>query len=327
MARYALPLSLLAAAGAGFASLALGAATVPLAGVLDALFAFDGSTDHLIVRTQRVPRTLIAASVGASLAVAGSIIQGFTRNPLAEPGILGINAGAAFTVVVVTAMFGTGSSTAFALAAFVGAGVAGGAIVLLSSVGRSGLPSTTLVLAGTALTALLTSLTTAILIQSQSTLADVRFWMAGSVAGRDLSVLSGVAPYMAVGLGIGLLLAGPLTTLALGEDVARAVGQRIAWVKAMALLAVMLLAGASVAVAGPIAFVGLIVPNGVRLLVGADYRRVIPLSGVLGASLVMGADVASRLALRPAEVPVGVTIALLGGPTLIYIVQRGGRWA
>jgi len=307
-------------------SLVLGAASIPLGEVLGALLSFDGSTEHLIVRTQRVPRTLIAMSVGASLAVAGAIIQGFTRNPLAEPGILGINAGAALAVVGSVALFGNVSSALFAVAAFVGATLAGCAIVGLASMGRGGLPATTLVLAGTAMMALLTSLTTAILIHQQGTLADVRFWLAGSLAGRDISVLAGVAPYMLLGLGAGFLLSPSLTTLSLGEDVARAVGQRIAWVKGGGLAAVILLAGTSVSVAGPIAFVGLIVPNGVRLLVGPDYRLIIPISALLGAALVLAADVVSRLVLRPAEIPVGVTIALIGGPTLIYILQRGGRW-
>ncbi|MFW6197628.1 MAG: FecCD family ABC transporter permease, partial [Myxococcota bacterium] len=252
---------------------------------------------------------------------------GFTRNPLAEPGILGVNAGAALAVVTAVALLGVGSSSVFAVFAFAGAALAAATIVGVASLGRGALPATTLVLAGTALMALFTSLTTAILIQEQGTLADVRFWLAGSVAGRDLSVLRGVAPYMLAGMAIGLLLSRSLTTLGLGEDVARAVGQRIAWVKGAGLVAVILLAGASVAVAGPIAFVGLIVPNGVRLLVGFDYRRIIPLSAVLGAALVLAADVISRMVLRPAEVPVGVTIALIGGPALIYIVHRGGRWA
>lgn len=301
------------------ASIAFGAADIHPVKVWAALVAFDGSTEHLIIRTVRVPRALIAAAVGASLAVAGALMQGLTRNPLAAPGILGVNAGAALAVVLAVFLLKAASLALYAWVAFLGAGLAAAAVYLLGSMGRGGATPLKLTVAGAALTALLSSLTTAVLILSQRTLDEIRFWLAGSIAGRDLHLFLQVAPYLAIGLAVALLLGRQITALSLGEDVATGLGQRTARVKAAAAGCVVLLAGGSVAVAGPIGFVGLVIPHVVRFFVGVDYRWILPYAALLGAILLLLADVGARLVIRPQELPVGVVTALLGAPFFIYL--------
>lgn len=303
------------------ASVRFGAAEVGTGDVISAFMDYDGSEEDLIIRTLRVPRALIAALVGASLGVAGALMQGLTRNPLAEPGILGINAGAALAVVGAVFLFGASSLTTYALLAFVGAAVAWAVVYSLGSLGRGGMSPMKLTVAGAALEALLTSLMLAILILSQQTLEEIRFWLAGSVAGRDLGLLLQVLPYALAGLLLAFALGRGITTLALGEDVATGLGQRTAWTKVGAAVAVILLAGSSVSVAGPIVFAGLVAPHLARFLVGVDYRWVLPYAAVLGAILLVSADIAGRVALRPQELPVGVTIALVGAPLFIYLVR------
>ena len=303
-------------------SIAFGAADVAPRDVWAALFAFDPtSTDHLIIRTLRIPRAAVAALVGGSLAVAGAIMQGLTRNPLADPGILGINAGAALGVVLAVNLLHIGSLSAYTLFALVGASATAVAVYGLGSMGRGGATPLKLTIAGAALTALLSSWTTGILILNQRTLEEVRFWLAGSVAGRDLALLVQAAPYLAGGLILALLMGRQITTLALGEDVAKGLGQRTGWVKGLSALAVVLLAGGAVAVAGPIGFVGLVIPHMVRFLVGVDYRWILPYGALIGAIFLVLADVAARLVLRPMELPVGVMTALIGGPLFIYLVR------
>jgi iron complex transport system permease protein len=304
---------------AALASMAFGTADIQPTKVWAALVAFDGSTEHLIIRTVRVPRALIAAAVGGALAVAGALMQGLTRNPLAAPGILGINAGAALAVVLAVFLLRTGSLALYAWFAFGGAAAAAASVYVLGSLGRGGSSPLKLTVAGAALTALLSSLTTATLILSQRTLDEIRFWLAGSVAGRDLDLLVQVAPYLVLGLVVALLMGRQITTLNLGEDVARGLGQGTVWVKAAAAGCIVLLAGGSVAVAGPIGFVGLVVPHAVRFFVGVDYRWILPYAAVGGAILLLLADVAARLVIKPQELPVGVMTALLGAPLFIHL--------
>ncbi|AFZ17526.1 FecCD family ABC transporter permease [Allocoleopsis franciscana] len=303
------------------ASLIYGAADIPLSKISAALIAFDGSTDHLIIRTVRLPRSLIATLVGAAIAVAGTLMQGITRNPLADPGILGINAGAVMAVVMTSFIFGTSSPSVYAWSAFLGAGVAAGTVYLLGSLGRGGLTPLNITIAGAALTAFLSSITTGILILSQKTLDEIRFWLAGSVAGSDFTLFVQVLPYMAIGLIVAFVIGKPITTLSLGDDVARGLGQRTAWVKVTAAISVVLLAGSAVAAAGPIGFIGLVVPHIVRFFVGFDYRWILPYSAVFGAILLLVADIAARLLLKPQELPVGVMTALLGTPFFIYLAR------
>ena len=303
-------------------SIAFGAANVAPGDVWAALFHFDpGSTEHLIIRTLRVPRAVVAALVGAALAVAGAIVQGLTRNPLGDPGILGINTGAALGVVLAVFFLGIDSLSLYALFAFGGAAITALAVYGIGALGRGGPTPLKLTVAGAAMTALLSSLTTAVLILDQRTLEEVRFWLAGSVAGRDLGLLLQAAPYLLGGLLLALALGRQITTIALGEDVAQGLGQRTGLVKGLAALAVVLLAGGAVAVAGPIAFVGLVIPHVARFLVGADYRWILPYSALLGAIFLIASDVAARMALNPIELPVGVMTALIGGPFFVYLVR------
>ncbi len=303
------------------ASIAYGAADISFSTIYAALTSFDGSTEQLIIRTVRLPRSLIAMLVGAALAVAGAILQGLTRNPLADPAILGLQSGAALAVVVAVFLFGASSLSAYAGFAFLGTGVAAVLVYFFASLGRGGLTPLNLTIVGAAFTYLAGSLTTAILIVSQRTLDEIRFWLAGSVAGRDFTLFLQVLPYIVTGLVVAFALGRQITTLNLGEDVAKGLGQRTAWVKAIAAVAVVLLVGSSVAIAGPIWFIGLVVPHIVRFFIGVDYRWVLPYAAVVGAILLLLADITARLLIAPQELPVGVMTAIVGAPFFIYLAR------
>ncbi|MBZ0304778.1 MAG: iron ABC transporter permease, partial [Anaerolineae bacterium] len=237
-------------------SITLGAADIEPEVVYTALFDFDrGNFDHLIIRTARLPRVLAGVVVGAALAVAGAIMQGLTRNPLADSGILGINSGASFAVVLAVFILGNPPLSVYALFGFTGAAVAAALVYLMGSLGRGGMTPLRLTLAGVILTSFVSSLTTAILISDQETLDKIRFWMAGSLAGREMPLLAQTSPYILVGLVGAVLISRQITTISLGDDVARGLGQNTLWVKAVATVLVVLLAGGAVALAGPIGFV------------------------------------------------------------------------
>ncbi len=303
-------------------SMTLGAAEISPNTVYEALSSFDSTRfDHLIIQTVRLPRVLSGIVVGAALAVAGAIMQGVTRNPLADSGILGINSGAAFAVVLGVYLLGTPSLSLYALFGFVGAAVAAGMVYVLASAGQGGASPLKLTLAGVILTAFIGSFTTAILIFDQKTLEQIRFWTAGSLAGRDMNLLSQTAPYILFGLMAALLLSRQITTLSLGEDVAKGLGQRTGWIRLLAAGLVVVLAGGGVALAGPIGFVGLIVPHVVRFIAGVDYRWIIPYAALVGAMLVTVADVGARVIIRPQELPVGVVMAFVGAPFFIALAR------
>jgi iron complex transport system permease protein len=303
-------------------SITLGAADITPNVVYEALFAFDATNfAHLIIQTVRLPRVLAGIVVGGALAVAGAIMQGVTRNPLADSGILGINSGAAFAVVVAVYILGTPTLSTYALFGLLGAGIAAALVYTLGSAGRGGATPLRLTLAGVILSAFVTSFTTAILIFDQETLDQIRFWTAGSLAGRKMDLVVQTAPYMLVGLAGAFILSRQITTLSLGDDVAKGLGQNTGWVKLLAAGLVVLLAGGAVALAGPIGFVGLVVPHVVRFLVGIDYRWVIPYAAVLGAILVTLADVGSRVLIRPQELPVGIVMAFIGAPFFIALAR------
>lgn len=303
-------------------SITLGAADITPETVYAALFNFDSSSfQHLIIQTVRLPRVLSGVIVGASLAVAGAIMQGLTRNPLADSGILGINSGAAFAVVLAVFILGNPPLSVYAIFGLLGAAVAAGLVYSLGALGRGGATPLKLTLAGVILTAFISSFTTAILISDQETLDKIRFWTAGSLAGREMALLTQTAPFMIVGLIGALLISRQVTTISLGEDIARGLGQNTGWVKVIAALVVVLLAGGAVSLAGPIGFVGLVVPHVVRFIVGVDYRWVIPYSAVFGGILVTVADVVARVIIRPQELPVGVMMALIGAPFFIWLAR------
>ncbi|PDM40933.1 MULTISPECIES: iron ABC transporter permease [unclassified Geobacillus] len=283
----------------------------------------NGSNAHIIIETVRLPRALIAAAVGASLAMAGALMQALTKNPLASPGIFGINAGAGFFIVLFVTFFQVHSLQIFTWLAFSGAALAAAIVFMISAVGKDGATPLKLTLAGTAVAALFASLTQGMLAANEKALEEVLFWLAGSVSGRKLEMLTAVLPYFIVGWLGSLVLAQKVNILMMGDDVAKGLGQRTNAVKAGAALLVVLLAGSSVAIAGPIGFIGIIVPHIARALVGVDHRWVLPYCSLIGAILLIAADIGARYILMPREVPVGIVTAFLGVPFFVYIARRG----
>lgn len=306
-------------------SLMWGAVEVSFADVYGALTAFDNSQAQAVVRLVRLPRSLAAVAVGASLAAAGTILQGIARNPLAAPSTLGIHTGASFAVVAATFWFQALPLLALTGFALLGAIASTLLVYLLASQGRGGVTPANLAIAGAALTALFTSLTTTLLILSQRTLGEIRFWLAGSLSGRDFAVLLPVLPCLGVGILLAIALCPQMNLLALGERVAASLGQRTGWVKIAAAICVVLLAGGSVALAGPIGFIGLVVPTLARILVGTDYRWLLPQAMLLGGGLLLVADTLARVALKPLELPVSTLTALVGAPFFLYLVGQQGK--
>jgi iron complex transport system permease protein len=306
-----------------FASVSYGSKPIPVAEVWEAIWHYDGSlNDHLIVRSLRVPRTIIGLAVGMALGLSGAVMQGVTRNPLGDPGILGIEAGASLAVVIAIYSFGVGSLTGYVWFAFLGAAVASVIVYGLGSLGRGGATPVKLALAGAALGSMLASFTSAILLLDVSTLDQFRFWVVGSLAGRDATIAAQVLPFIVVGTALALVSARSLNALALGDDVARSLGQRVQLARALSATAVVILCGAAVAAAGPIAFVGLTVPHVARAICGPDYRWVLPWSMVLAPMLLLGADIIGRVVARPGELQVGIVTAVIGAPFFILLVRR-----
>jgi len=293
--------------------------------IVESYTAFNGSQEHLIIQTARMPRALIAAIAGASLAVAGSLMQGITRNPLASPSLFGINAGAAFFIVAGSAFFGASGLTTFATLAFAGAAFTAMLVYILGSIGSDGLTPLKVTLAGAAMTAFFSSLSLGVLLTGGQTFDQVLYWFVGSVAGRDMGIFTTAAPYMGIALVGALVIARHMNLLTLGEDVATGLGQKTIYIKLAAAIIIVLAAGGSVSIAGPIAFVGIIIPHITRYLVGIDYRWVIPYCAFLGGILLLAADIGSRYISFPKEVPVGVMTAIIGVPFFVYIARRGGR--
>ncbi|WP_436991347.1 FecCD family ABC transporter permease [Streptomyces sp. enrichment culture] len=304
-------------------SLAVGARPIAPSVVFDALLHGAGrSGEGDVVLELRLPRTLIAVLVGAALAVAGTALQGITRNPIADPGILGISQGASVGVVLAIAFAGVHTLSGYVWFAFAGAAAASVAVYAIASSGRGGATPVKLALGGAAINALLLSLTTGVLTTKAAALDEFRFWQAGSVAGRDAVVVAQTWPFLLAGLALVVAVARGLDALALGEDVAKGLGQRVALVRVAAGAGATVLTGAAVAAAGPIAFVGLAVPHIVRALVGADHRWLLPLAALTGPVMLLAADVAGRIVFPPGEVPAGVMTALIGAPFLVALVRR-----
>ncbi|WP_165855733.1 FecCD family ABC transporter permease [Marinobacter sp. JSM 1782161] len=309
---------------AGFAgSLALGTFHTAPAVVIDALVAFDpASTSHLIITAERLPRAVLAMLVGASLAVSGALMQSLTRNPLASPGILGINAGAMLFVVVSAALLQTSAPQTLVWAAFLGAAVAAALVYALGRQPGSGISPLRTVLAGVAVTALFVSFAQGLLVINQERFGSLLFWLAGSVSGRDLETVRSLLPLFLTALLLCLLLTRQLNILGLDDELVRALGQRTGLVRLGVGVIVILLAGASVALAGMIGFIGLIVPHLARGLFGRDHRWLLPACALLGAALLLLADTAARLIIPPQEIPVGVMTALLGTPLFLFLASR-----
>jgi iron complex transport system permease protein len=304
-------------------SIALGSKQIPLSTVFDALRHYNAAdTDHAIIHSLRLPRTAIGLLVGAALGLSGALMQGVTRNPLADPGILGVNGGAALFVVAGIYWFGLTSLTSYLWLAFAGAAAASVAVYALGSLGREGATPVKLALAGAAMTAMLGSLTTALLIGDVDTFDQFRFWAVGSLAGRGSDIAGQVAPFILIGIVLALLSGRLLNALSLGGDVARSLGQRVGLARLFTAVTVVLLCGAATAAAGPIGFVGLTIPHVARLVTGPDYRWILPYSMLLAPILLLGSDVLGRVVAQPGELQVGIVTAVVGAPFFIALVRR-----
>lgn len=314
------------AAGAFCASLLFGHIPVAFSDLYGSMMAYNpGDLEQLVIRSERLPRTLVALAVGAGLAVAGVLMQALTRNPLASPGILGINAGALFLVVAGASLFSLTAPGQLIWLAFAGSGMAALLVYLLGHEPGRGISPVRTVLAGVALTALFVSFSQGLLILDQERFESMLFWIAGSVSGRSLGAVVPLLPLIAAGLLLSLLLSRQLNLLGLDDEVTRGLGLNVAQIRLLVGLMVIVLAGTSVAIAGMIGFVGLIVPHIARGLLGSDHRWLIPGAAVLGAGLLMGADTLARLLIPPREVPIGVVTALMGTPLFLHLARRAGQ--
>jgi iron complex transport system permease protein len=322
----AMPLVFLLAAGLLVFSLLLaisvGAVGIPLGEVWRLLLWPDDSNSSLIVHTLRLPRALVALLVGAALGVSGAMMQGITRNPLTEPGILGVNAGAALALLLGVVFFPGLPAWATVLLAALG-GV-GASVLVYSITAAVGLTPVRLALAGIAVGAMLGAATSFLLIMFEERTRGAFINLSGSLAGRGWEHFWTILPWTLPALLLAIALSQQVNLLSLGEEVAKSLGARVGWVRLAATSVAVLLAGAAVSVAGPIGFLGLVVPHLARWLAGSDYRRIIPLSAFLGAGLLSLADVAARLVDRPLETPVGILVVALGAPFFVYLAQRTG---
>jgi iron complex transport system permease protein len=305
------------------ASLAIGAGHVPPGDVLPGVFSPDDtSRAQLIVHELRLPRTLLGIVVGMALGLAGAVMQALTRNPLAEPGLLGVNGGAALAVVLVIGAFRVDEVLVYVWAAFAGAAGAAALVYMIGARGRGGASPARLVLAGAAVNAVFSAMTAGVMLFTPHNFGGFRFWQVGSLGGRDVPVFLRVLPFIVAGTALALLLARPLNALGLGDDAGRALGSDPRRTRALGALAVVLLCGSATAAAGPITFLGLAVPFIVRAAVGPDQRLVLPYSLLLAPALLLGADVIGRV-VAPGELETGIVTAFLGAPLFALMVRRG----
>ncbi|MEU7452246.1 FecCD family ABC transporter permease [Streptosporangium roseum] len=313
---------------AGAVSLAVGARALSPAEVWHGLFTPPGSDQRLteitlIVQTVRVPRTVLAIVAGVALGVSGALIQGYTRNPIADTGLLGVNSGASFAVVMVILLFGLSNPYQYVWFAFLGAAVAGVVVFGLASIGRGAGNPLTLALAGQGVTVFLAAMTTAVALSDKASLNALRFWNAGSVAGVGFDIIWPVVAFIVAGLVLALTTLPAINLLNLGDDAARALGVNITLSRTVGIVAITLLAGATTAACGPIAFLGLMVAHVARYLTGPDYRWLVPCAGLLGAVVLLGCDIVGRVVTRPGELQAGVVLALVGAPFFAALVWRG----
>ncbi|WP_326825140.1 FecCD family ABC transporter permease [Streptosporangium sp. NBC_01756] len=304
-------------------SFAIGAKPVPLNDVWHALTGPTGTENDIVIRSLRIPRTAVGVLAGIALGVAGALMQGHTRNPLADPGLLGVTQGAAFAMVLSIIVLGVTNLYGYIWFGLAGALVASVGVFALGMAGGRGAPTpVTLALAGTAVSAFLYALTSALVLMDQQAMDVFRFWQSGSIAGRGTDVVWQVLPFIAAGLVLAMVNAPGLNALSLGEDVARSLGQNVTLTRTVGVTAITLLSGASVAACGALAFLGLMVPHLARPLSGPDHRWLLPYSGLIGAAALLGADVVGRMVARPGELEVGVVLALLGAPFFVALVRR-----
>lgn len=306
-----------------FVSVTLGTRDVGLATIWKAFTDFDpDNTSETVIRELRVPRTLVGLVAGMSLGLAGAILQGVTRNPLADPGIMGINSGASAFIVVSIMVLGVQGISTYIWFGFLGAAVAIFVVYGVASFGREGATPVKLALAGAAVSAGLYSVTTGVVMTNVDALNELRFWQVGSLAGRYWPVFSQTAPFMAAGIVVALLAGRALNGLSLGDDMAVALGQRVRLTRSVLFAAVAVLAGAATAACGPIVFIGLVVPHVARAICGPDYRWVMPYTVVLSPMILLGADIIGRVSSGDGELQVGVVLGVLGAPAFIALVRR-----
>ncbi|OEH91756.1 FecCD family ABC transporter permease [Bacillus solimangrovi] len=305
-------------------SVSVGAVDINFSTVIGAILSFDQSKEHMIISTIRLPRAIIGAIIGMNLAVAGALMQALTRNPMASPQIFGVNAGASLVVVSATVLLPNISPSTLVYFAFIGAAIGGLVVYTMASSGGSIAP-VKLALAGMAVHLFFSSITEALIIFNETTTEAILFWLAGAIDGSTWNDIGIIMPWSLVGLLISILLSRSISVFSLGEDVAKGLGQKIEIIRIVSGITVIVLAGSSVAIAGPIGFVGLIIPHITRAIVGIDYRVVIPFSALFGALLLVYADVASRFIAFPFESPVGIVTALIGAPFFLYLARKGGK--
>ncbi|MFC9438202.1 iron chelate uptake ABC transporter family permease subunit [Nocardia sp. NPDC057030] len=303
-------------------SLMIGTKAIPAGQVWDALWGSDGSADALVVTEYRVPRTLLGLLAGVALGVAGCLMQGLTRNPLADPGLLGINAGAAFVIAMAVSFLGVTEITSYVWFGFAGAAAASVVVYRLGTAGRQGTDPVRLTLAGVAITAVLSGLTKGLMLLDPKAFDHMRNWDAGSLTGRGHDVIAGAAPFILLGLVAAVIAARSLNAVALGDDLAHALGVHVGRTRLLTVTALTLLCGTATAAVGPITFVGLAVPHIARWIVGPDQRWIVGYSLLLGPILVLGADTLGRIIIRPDEVAAGLVTAFLGAPVLIWLARR-----
>ncbi|RSV87642.1 iron ABC transporter permease [Klebsiella aerogenes] len=307
-------------------SLMVGGRWIPPSQVMAALLNPDAlNVNHILVATTRLSRTLMAVTVGASLAVAGVLMQALTRNPLASPGLFGVNAGATFFVILFSSLFSLHTPGGWLWSAFAGAAIAGALVWLIGNMGQGSLSPLRIVLAGAAITALFSAFSQALLVVDQEGLDTVLFWLAGSLSERSLPLVLPLVGGCLAALLAAFAIAGQVNVLNAGDEIATGLGQRTGMIRALMSLIVIILAGSAVALAGSIGFIGLVVPHMVRKGLAIDHRWLLPGSALLGAGLLLLADMLARVVILPQEVPVGVMTALFGAPFFIMLARRGGR--
>ncbi|MCD9877454.1 FecCD family ABC transporter permease [Streptomyces guryensis] len=301
------------------ASIAIGAKGLSLEQVWHGLFQDTGTYGDVVV-DERLSRTVLGLLAGAALGLSGAVLQALTRNPLADPGLLGINAGASAAVVTAMTYFGVTTLNGYVWFAFFGAAAVGALVWFLG--GSRGATPVRLALAGTAVSAALYGYLQAVMITDDAALNKMRFWTVGSLSSATDSTILQVLPFLAVGTLLALLLARPLNAVAMGDDTAKALGANLNRTRALSMLAAVVLCGAATAACGPIAFVGLMVPHVVRSFTGPDLRWILPYAMILSPALLLGADVIGRVVARPSELQVGIITAVIGGPVFIFLVRR-----
>lgn len=302
-------------------SLLIGSKAIPWQVVWDALFDHSPDPDQFSVRDYRLPRTVVGLVVGAALGVAGALIQALTRNPLADPGIMGVNAGASFAVAIGISVFGVTSIAGYVWFAFAGTLVVTLMVLVIGSTGRHRSP-VLMVLAGVSVGAVLGGATSAMTLLKPDVFDQMRGWRAGSIVGRPLDVAWPILPFLAAALVLAVAVARSLNAMALGDELAASQGVQVTRVRVLTVVAITLLAGGATAVAGPIAFVGLMIPHVARWFVGPDQRWIILYSALLAPSLLLASDILGRIVMRPSEIPVGVVTAFVGAPVLIALVRH-----